>query len=62
MRAAANGRAEAVRLLLEAAADLDLTDLQGRTALMGASAKGHNDMVRILSEEMQAGFDQVSSL
>ena len=46
-------KAEAVRLLLEAGADSEIRDHQGRTALMGASAKGHSDVVRILSEQKQ---------
>ena len=55
MSAARAGRLDAVRLLLEAGADVNATDAhQQETALMWAAAEGHADVVTAL---IQAGAD-----
>ena len=48
MEAASEGRTDTVQLLLEADADLILSDLLERTALVIAEQQGHNDIVELL--------------
>jgi len=49
--AATADRAEAIRVLAEAGADLDLTDPEGTTALIIAVINGHYDVVSVLLEK-----------
>src|SRR5262245_10374188 len=44
------GRADALRTLLDAGADVDARDEHGQTALMNASRDGHTEVVRLLIE------------
>ena len=60
MIAAGNGHAKTVEVLIEAGADVDAKDRDGRTALFGAASgvfategKGHAEIVRAL---VAAGF------
>lgn len=48
MLAALHDRAEAVSVLVDASAQLDLVDKQGDTALMLATTQGHTDTVKCL--------------
>jgi hypothetical protein len=48
MRAVTLGHSEAVRLLLDAGADVDEPNMYGDTALVEAAAEGNLDMVRLL--------------
>ena len=48
MRAAWEGRADTVRLLMGRSADLDLVDGGGRSALELAKERGHEDVVELL--------------
>ena len=52
--AAAEGGAEVVGVLLEASADMDATDIEGRTALCVAAAAGRADSCQCL---LDAGSD-----
>ena len=54
MAAVFNGHLECVKLLIQAGADLNVQDENGRTTLMFAAAKGHVDCVKLLTE---AGAD-----
>lgn len=47
--AASGGNAELTRLLLDHSADATLSDAEGQTPLQVAQAKGHEDVVRLLS-------------
>ena len=53
--AAANGRADAIRVLVAAGADIHARDSYGWTALHDAAARGHADCVR---ELLKAGADK----
>ena len=46
--ASLRGRVDAVRVLLEAGALVNLTDADGFTALMSAATRGHVEVVRVL--------------
>jgi ankyrin repeat protein len=48
--AATHGRLEIARLLVEHGANLDIEDNEGRTAVQIAMAKGHRDIVNLLSD------------
>jgi len=50
MFASASGHEGAVRLLLEAGAEVDLKNNSGATALMHASVQGHDGAMRVLLE------------
>ena len=54
MPAAANGRADTVKLLLDAGADIDRPNKYGWTALMQAAMWGHTGVMELL---IQAGAD-----
>ena len=44
------GRADVIRTMLEAGADINARDEHGQTALMNAARDGHTDVVRLLVE------------
>ena len=48
MKAAASGSLELVKILLENGANTKTKDNMGKTALMHALAKGHNELVNML--------------
>ncbi|MBT4185178.1 MAG: hypothetical protein HOE10_08010 [Deltaproteobacteria bacterium] len=48
MEAALEGRSDTVKLLVDANADLSLSDLLERTALVIAEQQGHLDIVEML--------------
>ena len=48
MAAAAHGDLETVRALIEGKADLNAKTSNGKTALMLATAAGHQDVVQLL--------------
>jgi ankyrin repeat protein len=48
MLAARDGKTDTVKALIEAGADVNAKDRQGKTALVVASEKGHLDSVKIL--------------
>lgn len=48
MLAASQGRSEAVKLLLECGAEINMQDKDGSTALMCAAEHGHGDVVHLL--------------
>eukprot|EP00439_Symbiodinium_sp_Y106_P059221 s2440_g8.t1 len=50
MHASENGHVDVVQLLLEAGAEKDLRDIDGRTALMAAAYDGHAQVVQLLLE------------
>ena len=50
MRAAEQGHASVVQLLLEARAKTDLRNMRGSTALMNAAERGHAATVQLLLE------------
>lgn len=51
MRAAASGRLQIVRILLDAGADIDRGDKQGETPLIKAVRNGQLDVIEVLIEE-----------
>lgn len=48
MEAARRGNCEVATVLIERGADVDKTNVEGRTALMDACCRGHVDMVKLL--------------
>ncbi len=58
--AAVNGRAETVRMLLEAGADIYRSDRGGRTPLIKAALEGRTETVRILLEHAKTVSSRTS--
>ena len=48
MLAVSHGRLDMVRMLMEAGADVNMSDEDGSTALMCASEHGHAEIVKLL--------------
>jgi ankyrin repeat protein len=49
MSPAYNGHTDVVQLLLSANVDVNAKDKKGKTALMRAKNRGHNDIVKLLT-------------
>ena len=56
MHASAAGQAQATRTLVEAGADLDLRDVDGKTATDLARDRSHDEVVEFLDAQDKGGF------